>query len=360
MGAKIIIDTALNSTGFKAGLDSMRQEAGRFRQTFSDSLDKGGGLFGSLDKAAGKLASGPLARMAAGIGAAMVVAGKAVSMVEAHFDNLNTGIARTKSEMEGMAGIYQKVAAQRFQGGAANTILESEVKDKEWRAKDAESQADKLGDPTTLSGAIKTYRNRGHSAATSALMGFRTFSDSDNSQADALKLYNEKKDAASKARQEAAEANQMYRFQRFGNSMTQFNAEQGYEGKTDQARVKSGGMADFEAQEKEVYRAKKRFDATSKMYGDSDPRTIASRGEMVDATSSFQQMVEGRGRNRNDAVISADSLSRLGGGGGVNAFGDGKGELLSETKRVTAAIERVVKAIEGQKMNPTTGTFDIN
>lgn len=358
--SKIVIDTAVNSTGFKAGLDSMRQEASRFKQTFTQGMNEGKGFFGSLDKSIGKLATGPLGGLIASIGAGMLIAGKAVDMVARHFDVLTGNLARAKNEMQGYADLNKKVAAQQYQGSSANQILQSDVEEKALKAKQDTEQENRYGDPTTLAGAIKNYRARGMGAIAAAAQGMRTFLDTDGSQAEELAFYNEKKDTASKSRLAAAEARRLFKFQEFDNKMVQYNAEQGYQGKLDQALVKGGYLTDFDAQEQNIYRAKSRYAATQKMYGDTDPRTIAARGEIVDSVSSYTQLVAESGRYRNDPVIAADSLARLGGGGGVNAFGDGRGELLSETKRIASGIERVVTAIKDLKLGYTPATTDIN
>lgn len=153
--ANITIKAGLNSTGFRSGLKEMESEARKFRDAFRKNIENGGGLFGSIDAALGKLATGRFAGPIAAIGAAMFAAREASDYINKRWENIAAATDRARQNVEAIQATRGAVAGQRFQGDAATAAQARSAAARADEAAQAAREAGALGDPNTFSGASR-------------------------------------------------------------------------------------------------------------------------------------------------------------------------------------------------------------
>jgi hypothetical protein len=158
--------------------------------------------------------------------------------------------------------------------------------------------------------------------------------------------YNRRQDAVAKARQDLLRAQTMRPFEQFRQRTEQRTAETAETAAGDRLAVAQGRATPFEAAGRALIAATKQLEDTRRTFGADDPRTLTARASALDAFTAYDSEVTRARRFRNDPTIVADSLARLGGGGGVGVFGDGRGELLFEQKRLNTSIASLTKAMQ--------------
>jgi len=84
-------------------------------------------------------------------------------------------------------------------------------------------------------------------------------------------------------------------------------------------------------------------------------RDARAKAGVLSAFAAYDDALVAARRYRNDPLIAAASLARLGGGGGVNVFGQGQGELLFEQKRMNASMQSVVEILRRLEVRYSRG-----
>lgn len=362
----IIIKTGLNSSGVRSGLRELESEARNFRATFRKNIESGGGLFGSIDAALGKLATGRFAGHIAAIGAALGVARVASEAMSKHWENVAAATDRARQNVEAIQATRDAVTGQRFQGEAASDAQARSAAARADEAAQAAREAGELGDPSTFSGLRKTANALAGSDGPS-LKGFYNFMmlaggrlgipGMGKAYESANELYNERQQRAQETRQASDREAQLRPFVEFQNATAQRAGVAAQVAAEDRLGVAQGRTTGFEAAANALLLANQQFNETKRMFGDNDPRTQQARAAALDAFTSYDSEITNARRFRNDPTIAADSLARLGGGGGVNVFGDGRGELLFEQKRLNTSISGLTQVM--QNLNVTLSRVNL-
>jgi hypothetical protein len=353
--ANLTIKAGLNSLGFRSGLKEMEAEARNFRAAFKRNIENGGGLFGSIDAALGKLASGRFAGQIAAIGAALGVARVASEAMSKYWDNVAASTDRARQNIEAIQSTRGAVAGQKFQGDAANAELARASAERAGEAAQAAREAGEIADPSTFAGLRKTANTLAGSDGPSMsgfyhfmmLAGGRLGIPGMGKGYEAVnELYNERKQRAQETRNAAEREAQLRPFTEFQNATAQRAGVAAQIAAEDRLGVAQGRTTGFEAAANALLLANQQFEETKRMFGDNDPRTQQARGAALDAFTAYDSEITQARRFRNDPTIAADSLARLGGGGGVNVFGDGRGELLFEQKRLNTSISGLTRVLQ--------------
>lgn len=383
--ANITIKAGLNSAGFRSGLKQMEAEANNFRAAFRKNIENGGGLFGSIDAALGKLASGRFAAPLAIMGAAVSAINGQVQRLNAQWENFGRATNRAQQNLEAIKSLHEQIAGQRFAGDRASTEAERAARAANTEMYDKTATAAAMKDPTTISGAFSNEIKRsgregagwrtldalalltGASFVRSGLSKIGLAEESKNplflgattvigsagvpiasNYFDAQnELFNEQKSAADRARTEAIRRGEMLPFEQFAYRTAQRAGDSAQMAAEDRLGMAQGRTMGFEAAAKALILANQQYeDARRTIKNDNDPRVQQARGAALDAFTAYDSEITQARRFRNDPTIAADSLARLGGGGGVNVFGDGRGELLFEQKRLNTSISGLTRVMQ--------------
>jgi hypothetical protein len=366
----VSIKTTLDATGFRQGLDNMRAEGARFRDSFRRTIEQGGGLFGAVDRGLGVLASGRFAAPLAAVSAAMTALRGISEGLSRNWENIAAATDRARQNVEAIQSTREAVAAQRFAGDAATAAAARTATFRAEEAAQAAREASEVGDPTTFAGASRTAvalsgGERSLSAFVTMLrinagrFGVPFFGQDFES---ANELFNERQQRAQQARQDNNRTAELRPFTEFANRTAQRGAQAAQIGAEDRLGVAQGRTMPFEAAANAFLLASQQFEDTRRTFGDADPRTLQARAAATDAFTAYDNELTGARRFRNDPTIVADSLARLGGGGGVGVFGDGRGELLFEQKRLNQSIAGLTQAMQSLTLtlsrNPAGGDVD--
>lgn len=363
--SNITIKAGLNSAGFRSGLKEMEQEAKNFRAAFRKNIENGGGLFGSIDAALGKLSTGRFAGSIAAVGAALGIARVASEAMSKHWENVAAATDRARQNIEAIQATRDAVTGQRFQGDAASEAQARSAAARADEAAQAAREAGEIGDPSTFAGASRAAvaLNGGERNLSSFFTMLRInagrfgvpFFGQDYESAN--QLYNERQQRAQETRQESDRTAQLKPFVEFQNATAQRAGVAAQVAAEDRLGVAQGRTTGFEAAANALLLANQQFNETKRMFGDNDPRTQQARAAALDAFTSYDSEITNARRFRNDPTIAADSLARLGGGGGVNVFGDGRGELLFEQKRLNTTISGLTQVM--QNLNVTLSRVNL-
>jgi hypothetical protein len=350
----VTIKTALNADGFRAGLDSMRAEGARFRDSFRRTIEQGGGLFGAIDRGLGVLSSGRFAGPLAAIGAGMTALRGISDGLAKNWENIAAATDRARQNVEAIQTTREAVTGQRFAGDAATAATARDAAARAAEAAQAAREAGELGDPTTFRGASQTAvaLNGGERNLSSFITMLRInagrfgvpFFGQDFEAAN--DLFTERQQRAQQTRQEVDRTAQLRPFEEFRQRAEQRSGTAAQVAAEDRLGVAQGRTTGFEAAANALLLATQQFEDTRATFGENDPRTQQARAAATDAFTAYDNEITNARRFRNDPTIIADSLARLGGGGGVGVFGDGRGELLFEQKRLNQSISGLTQAMQ--------------
>lgn len=352
--SSITIKAGLDSSGFRAGLDTLKGEARNFRETFQKGIEQGGGLFGSLDKAFGKLATGRLATPIAAIGAALTVARVATDAMSKSWENMASSTERALQNIQAIEATREAVASQRYAGESANRFEAIRQAGIASAAGSAQQAAGEIGDPSTIRGLIKTANTLAGKEGPSAtgfyhflmLAGGRMGIPGMGAGYEAAnELYNQRQQRAQETRQQASQAEQLRPYVEFANRSAQRSAQGGLISSEDRLNVAQGRTTAYEAAANKLLVANAQYQDTLKTFGENDPRTLQAKSAALDAFTDYDTSLTQARKFRNDPTIIADSLARLGGGGNVGVFGQGQGELLFEQKRLNQSMSGLTQAV---------------
>lgn len=348
----VTIKAGLDGSRFTAGLRALTAEGRNFRETFKKNLESGGGLFGSFDAALGKLAGGRFAAPIAAIGAGLAVVRGVAGALERHWENIAASTERARQNVEAMNATRDAVAGQARAGDSANAYEAIRARGLRSEAEQAAREGAELGDPTTFAGASRTAvalnnGERNFSAFVTMLrinagrFGVPFFGKDFEA---ANQLYNERQQRAQETRHEADRAEQLRPYVELANRTEQRSGQAAVTAAQDRLDVAQGRKTAYEAAANAFLFASKQYeDLRGTLKNDDDPRVQSARAGVLNAFAAYDSELTQARRFRNDPTIAADSLTRLGGGGGVNVFGDGRGELLFEQKRMTQSMQQIVQ-----------------
>lgn len=350
--SSITIKAGLDSGAFRSGLQAMQSEARNFRDTFRKNIEQGGGLFGSFDTALGKLATGRFAAPIAAIGAGLITIRAVAGGLEKHWENIAASTDRARQNIDAIESTRANVASQRYSGDAAVANYERDLRAKEAALRTAMDDAAQFG-----SQAPTTNEGRADFARGISGRGFAGFFDylrltasqyipgMDGPINEASAEYNRRQEAVQRARQELDAAQQLRPYSDYANRSAQRSAQGGQIASEDRLGMAQGRTTAYEAAANKLLVANAQYQDTLKTFGENDPRTIQAKSSAIDAFAAYDSEITNARRFRNDPTIAADSLARLGGGGGVNVFGDGRGELLFEQKRLNQSISGLTQVM---------------
>lgn len=365
----VTIKAIFDGSNVRAGMQALASEGRVFRDTFKKNIESGGGLFGSIDSALGKLAGGRFAAPIAAVGASLVVMRGVLGGMVRQWENMDAASARMRENVEAISATRDAVASASRAGDSANVYEAMRARMLRATAEDAARQGAELGDPSTFRGAARTATalnngERGMGAAitflrlTAGRFDIPFFGDD---YAAANQLYQDRQQTVYKTRQEADRAQQLRPFVEFANRTDQRSAQATLVAAEDRLGMVQGRTTAFEAAANRLLFANAQYEDTAKLYGAEDPRTLSARASALDAFASYDAELSTARRFRNDPTIAADSLARLGGGGSVNVFGDGRGELLFEQKRLNQSAQGLIKEIQALNVTLSKGfNFDVN
>lgn len=342
----VTIKAVFDSSGVRAGLTALKGEANNFRATFNRGIERGGGFFGSLDAALGKLATGRFAGPIAAVGAALAVARVTTEAMSKNWENMASSTERALQNIQAIEATRSAVMGQKYAGEAMNTQQERELASKQGAAAKAAGEAGEFGDPSTFAGRAKTAKELGGGGITGfyhylMLTGGALGVPGMGGAYDAAnELYNQRQARANETRQAADQAAQLNPFVQYANRSQQRAAQGDLQSAVDRLGVAQGRATNYEASQRKALLAHAQYQDTLRTYSnnENDPRVMQAKAAALDAFTTFDTEATQARRFRNDPTISADSLARLGGGGTVGVFGQGRGELLFEQKRLNSAI----------------------
>jgi hypothetical protein len=348
--ASVTLTSNWDLRSFRTGLTEMKTEGARFRDSFKKSIEGGGGLFGSIDKGLGTLASGRFAVPIAAIGAALTVAKVATEAMSKQWENIANATERAAANAEAIQATRDAVQSAAKSGDALTAAQEIALKGKQSAAASAAADAAAMADPSTFAGARKMANEL--NGGGNSLSGFITFMRISAGRMGvpffggdyeaANKLFNDRQQRAQDTRNEAETARQLKPFVDFANQTTQRSAQAGQIAAEDRLNVAQGRTTAYEAAANQLLLANAQFQSTKALFGENDPRTIQAKTAALSAFTAYDTEITQARRFRNDPTIAADSMARLGGGGGVNVFGDGRGELLFEQKRLNQSTQQLI------------------
>lgn len=348
--ATVTLSSNWDLRGFRTGLSEMKSEATRFRDSFKKGIEDGGGFFGSIDKALGKLSTGRLAVPFAAVGAALTVAKVASEGMAKQWENMAAATERALQNIQAIESTRSAVTDARFQGDALTRAQGLEQRGRENAASAAATEAAALGDPSTAEGRKRFAKELGGNG----LMGLYhyltltagAYSPIGSGAYDAAnELYNQRQQRAQETRQSADRAAQLQPFVEFQNRSAQNAANSAYWSARERIDVAQGRTTGYEAASYALFRAHDQYQNTLRMFGERDPRTVQAQASALDAFAAYDREFTQTRRFRNDPTISADSLARIGGGGNVTVFGNGRGELLYSQDRLTKSIEALTPVV---------------
>lgn len=350
---------------FRTGLQEMKAEGARFRTTFQKGIEGGGGLFGSIDKGLGSLASGRFAAPIAAIGAAMAVARVASEAMGKQFENIANATERAAANLEAIKATRDAVQSAAKSGDALTVAQSIALRGKQSEAASAAADASGIADPSTFAGARTTAKTLGGDSTLAGLYHFMMISGGrlgipgmGGAYDAANELYNNRQQRAQDTRNAADTAAQLKPFVDFANETTQRSAQANLIGAEDRLGVAQGRTTGYEAAANQLLMANAQLQSTKALYGENDPRTLAAQSSALSAFTAYDSELTNARKFRNDPTIAADSLARLGGGGGVNVFGDGRGELLFEQKRLTQSTQQLITVMS--QLNVTLSRANAN
>lgn len=349
--SSITIKAGLDSGAFRSGLQAMQSEARNFRDAFRKNIEQGGGLFGSFDAALGKLATGRFAGPIAAIGAGMIAIRAVADGLDKHWQNIAAATDRARQNVEAIEATRAAVSGQRYTGENANEALERDIAAKRAALATAQSEANQVGDPTTMEGRAAFARGMNKNS----LAGYFDFLRLTASQYipgmgkpsdEASAEYNRRQDALQKALQEVTAAEELSPYEQYANRSAQRSAQSAQITAEDKLGMAQGRTTGYEAAANKLLTANAQYQDTLKTFGENDPRTIQAKASALDAFTAYDSELTNARKFRNDPTIAADSLARLGGGGSVNVFGNGQGELLFEQKRLNQSISGLTQVMQ--------------
>lgn len=363
----VTIKTVLDGSGVRAGLQALASEGRTFRDTFKKNIESGGGLFGSIDSALGKLAGGRFAAPVAAIGAGLVIIQGLAGGIEKHWENIAESTERARQNIDAIESTRSAVSGQRFSGESANAALARDIAGKRAAAQAYAADAALAPDPTEVEGRAKFARNM----SGTGFAGFWDFLRLTASQYipgmgkpmdEASAEYNARQDRMRASAQDLAKAEQLRPYVEFANRTEQRGGQSALIAAEDRLGVSQGRITGFEAAANKLLFASAQYQDALRTYGsESDPRVQSARASALEAFTTYDAELSTARRFRNDPTIAADSLARLGGGGGVNIFGDGRGELLFEQKRLNQSTLALTKEIQALNVTLSKGFgFDVN
>lgn len=361
--ASVTLTSNWDLRSFRSGLTEMQAEGSRFRDTFRKGIENGGGLFGSIDRALGSLASGRFAGPLAAVGAAMTVARVASEAMSKQWENIAAATDRAATNVEAIKATRDAVQNAGKSGDALTTAQAISLKGLQSEAASAAADASKIGDPSTLKGAAKTALELNGGNGLSAVITFMRmtagrmnlpFFGQDYDSAN--KLFNNSQQRAQDTRNAVSVATQLQPYQVYANETAQRSAQAGQTGARDRLDVAQGRKTSYEAAAAQLLLANAQFQSAKTTFGENDPRTLNAQSAALSAFTTYDNELTQARRFRNDPTIAADSLARLGGGGGVNVFGDGQGQLLFEQKRLTQSTQQLITVMS--QLNVTLSRFN--
>lgn len=350
----VTIKTALDASGFRSGLDAMRAEGARFRDQFRKTIEQGGGLFSAVDRGLGTLASGRFAAPLAAIGAGMAAIRGIADGLAKQWENIAAATGRARDNLAAISSTRDAVAAQARAGDSATAYERMRSRFQASEAAQAAGEAAEIADPSTFRGAAQTATAlnngvRGLAAAVTFLrisagrFGVPFFGEDYES---ANQLYNDRQQRAQQTRQQAEQTEKLRPYVEFANRTEQRAGQAAQIAAEDRLGVAQGRTMAYEAAANALLLANQQYEDTRRTYPDEDPRTQQARAAALDAFATYDRELTTARRFRNDPTIVADSLARLGGGGGVGVFGDGRGELLFEQKRLNQSIAGLTQVMQ--------------
>jgi hypothetical protein len=351
--ARVGIKTFLDATGFRSGLNTLKAEGERFRAQFRRGIESGGGLFGAVNQGLGSLASGRLAAPIAAVGAALIVARAASQQIANYWESVAESTRRAARDAESIRQSADAQVSSRVAGESANRDLERRLAAARAEEEDLNRNARNLKDPRSILNVVENVQrlNPDGSAASKTLDALRLIAGSfgiGSAQEDATQEFDRQEDARQAARERRRNLEAQVQRQRFDNSQVQVTAEDTREQARDRRRVTRGELLESEATAAQLEREKRRLDAMRAFFNDdTNPAVIQQEAKVVQTAGQLEQQVMQQQRFRNDPMISADDLTRVGGGGGVGVFGDGQGQMLVETRRTHDMIARGNEILQG-------------
>ncbi len=361
--ANVTLSSNWDLRSFRSGISEMKAEVGRFNETFKKGIESGGGLFGSIDKAFGKLATGRLAAPMAAVGAAMTVAKVASEGISKYWDNVASATERALQNIQAIESTRAAVLDASRSGDALTEAQRIQQRGRQGAAASAAAEAAAIGDPSTDAGRKRLSKELG-GGGLSGFYHYLTLTAGaygivfGGAYDAANQLYQQRQQRAQETRQEADRAEQLRPFVEYQNRSQQNAADSAYWSARERIDVAQGRTTSYEAASYAFLRAHNQYQNTRDAFGDEDTRTIQAKASVLDAFGSYDREITQARRYRNDPTISADSLARIGGGGGVNVFGNGRGELVFSQDRLTKSIEQLTPAVRdlGQTLSRTAST----
>lgn len=349
--ATVTLSSNWDLRGFRTGLTEMKSEATRFRDSFKKGIEDGGGFFGSLDKAFGKLATGRLAVPFAAVGAALTVAKVATEGMAKQWENMAASTERALQNIQAIESTRSAVMDAARQGDSLTAAQRIQQRGLDSAARSAATEAGALGDPSTAAGRRRMAEELSGGSTLLRLwhQGVLTagaFTPVGSGAYDAAnELYNQRQQRAQETRQEADRAAQLRPFVEFQNRSTQRAGISSVESAQERIAVAQGRFTGYEAASRALLRANTELQDARRTFGENDPRTQAAQAAALDAFGAYDRELTTSRRFRNDPTIAADSLARIGGGGNVTVFGNGRGELLYSQDRLTKSIEALTPVV---------------
>jgi hypothetical protein len=360
--SSITIKAGLKSAGFKTGIQEMRNEWKNFRATFDAKIDKGGGFFGSIDAAIGKLSTGRLAAPFAAIGVALVGARIATEAMSKSWENMASATDRALQNVQAIESARASVSGQKYAGDTLTRDQARELGAKRSAASEAAQQAT-YGDTSTFAGRRQTAKAMAGEGIggfwqflklTGGAMGVPMLSKGYDAANEEYKRQQSTADATRTAANLAADLSP---YNQFANRTQQRSGQGDLQSAVDRLGVAQGRVTGYEAAQRKALLANAQYQDALKTYSnnENDPRVMQAKAAALDAFTAFDTEANQARRFRNDPMISADSLARLGGGGSVGVFGQGKGELLFEQKRLNTSIAGLTQEIRNLNVNLSRG-----